>query len=153
MTGTLNIVLIEDDEIDGEIFARDLAATDIPYRLTRFFDGQSALLALKQAAELRLKAFPSVIFLDLCLPGMNGFEFLDQIHKDPALETAVVFVISGASNDRIKAEASSRHISGYLEKDQLGRKDGHLAAILRPYWQAAVLSRSTHPGLTTMLET
>lgn len=44
------------------------------------------------------KAIPNVIFLDINLPTVDGFEVLSYIRRDPRLETIPVIVVT--SNDQ-----------------------------------------------------
>jgi CheY-like chemotaxis protein len=45
---------------------------------------------------LRKHAAPALILLDLFMPVMNGWEFLQQFEKDPALAPIPVIVISAS---------------------------------------------------------
>jgi DNA-binding response OmpR family regulator len=51
-------------------------------------DAESGLALARQAA-------PSLIFLDIVLPGMNGFAALRLIRRDPNLQAVPVIMISG----------------------------------------------------------
>jgi CheY-like chemotaxis protein len=57
------------------------------------------------------REYPCLIFLDLCLPGMTGFEFLDQPRGGILLRRHVVFVISEASDDRTRKELSAGFVT------------------------------------------
>ena len=52
------------------------------------YDAESALELLKTEA-------PELIFLDIVLPGMNGFEALRSIRRIPAMKDVPVIMISG----------------------------------------------------------
>jgi CheY-like chemotaxis protein len=65
----------------------------------------------KQALDLlRTTPSPAMILLDLNLPVMNGWQFLERKRNDPALVKLPVVVISGAATERPKGAA------GFLRK-------------------------------------
>ena len=84
-TGT---VMIVDDEPDAlHLFGRILASSGRFYRVLLARDGQEALSILSEHR-------PDVILLDLIMPNMNGFQFLELKSQDPALCAIPVIVIS-----------------------------------------------------------
>ena len=61
---------------------------------------QSGYVALDAAdaetgVALALDKRPDLIFLDIVLPGMNGFEALRRLRRDPATKTTPIIMISG----------------------------------------------------------
>lgn len=79
------IILVEDDP-----FLRNLMLTKLQkegFNVTEAFDGEDGL---KKANELK----PSLILLDLILPGINGFEVLQQLKSDPATSGIPVIILS-----------------------------------------------------------
>lgn len=45
--------------------------------------------------EIARNSLPHLIFLDIVLPGMNGFEALRRLRRDPLTRTVPVIMISG----------------------------------------------------------
>ena len=117
---SLHIILIDDDDIDAEAVARLLAGHHLPYQLTIFPDGCAAQLALSGAFGSALRAGPYLILLDLNMPRMNGFEFLDWLQGEPAFANAPVFIVSTSDDSVDRCRALRRHIAGYLAKAELG---------------------------------
>ena len=61
---------------------------------------QSGYVALdavdaETGVALALDKRPDLIFLDIVLPGMNGFEALRRLRRDPATKTTPIIMISG----------------------------------------------------------
>jgi len=92
-----NIVLIDDDEEDHQIFlaALEHISTTVHYHL--FTDGRKAL------QDLRLGNInPEVIFLDLNMPLMSGQEFLSQIKKEKELSQIPIIIFTTSADNSIR---------------------------------------------------
>ncbi|MGX5854713.1 response regulator [Dyadobacter jiangsuensis] len=88
-----NILLIDDDEDDQEIFLTALESTRKPVRCTVL---DSARKVLNQIHRGELEA--DLIFLDLNMPLMNGQQFLAEIKKDEKLRKIPIIILSTSSN-------------------------------------------------------
>lgn len=88
-----NILLIDDDEDDQEIFLTALECTGKPVQCTV---SDSARKALTQITQGDLET--DLIFLDLNMPLMNGQQFLSEIKKDEKLRSIPVVILSTSSN-------------------------------------------------------
>ena len=82
---TVNILLVEDDEIDAEALQRSFAKHKIANPITVAKDGLEALQILRGADDREPFASPYIILLDLNMPRMNGIEFLEAIRADDEL--------------------------------------------------------------------
>jgi len=82
------VILIVDDEPDAlQLFGRIITSLGSRYRVLLARDGREALDILgEQRADL--------ILLDLVMPNMDGFQFLDRRRQDPYLQDIPVLVIS-----------------------------------------------------------
>lgn len=103
MKETEVVLLVEDSEEDVFFFKRALRKSGVPAEMLLASDGKAAVSILSDP-EKRAKI--SLIFLDLKLPFLNGFEVLNWIQSqnfDPALR---VVVLSGSSykTDTVLAE-------------------------------------------------
>jgi CheY-like chemotaxis protein len=60
---------------------------------------------------------PDIIFIDLNMPGMNGWELYEECTKIPKLDNTLFFILtaSNAESDRVKAK-NIDGISGLFEK-------------------------------------
>jgi len=93
MTGHKAILLVDDDEDDQFFFVDTLKefAPDIACFIAS--NGMEAMELLQSAALL-----PSLIFLDLNMPVMNGFECLDQIKREKRFREIPVIIYSTSSD-------------------------------------------------------
>jgi DNA-binding response OmpR family regulator len=79
-------VLVVDDEVDIREAVAELLAEE-GYEVLDAGDGAEALR--------KARAFhPSVVLLDLMMPGMNGWEFCARRKGDPELESIPIIVLS-----------------------------------------------------------
>jgi CheY-like chemotaxis protein len=88
-------VLIVDDDVDvREILAETLE--DTGYEVTTACNGSEALTTVRC-----MTARPAVILLDLMMPVMDGYGFLEQHSRDPALASIpIAIVTAGHGVDR-----------------------------------------------------
>jgi CheY-like chemotaxis protein len=64
--------------------------------------------------QLRAGLRPAVILLDLFMPVMDGWQFLQQLRQDPALASIPTILVTAA--DPAQAEELARGAAGYLQK-------------------------------------
>ena len=123
----MNILLIDDDDIAAEAMSR--AIRDSELVVFRARDGMAGLEALRDGAV----SPPFVILLDLRMPRMGGFDFLDELRADDRLRGEIVFVLTTSADRRDIDEAYRRGVAGYVVKspDSLER----LVRLLEAYVQ------------------
>jgi CheY-like chemotaxis protein len=95
-------VLVVDDEVDIREAVTELLL-DEGYEVLDASDGAEAI----QKARAH---HPSVVLLDLMMPGMNGWEFCARRKGDPELEGIPVIVLSALG--RVQGLGAA----GYLQK-------------------------------------
>ncbi|GGK43321.1 response regulator [Deinococcus malanensis] len=78
---------------------------------------------------------PDVILLDINMPGMSGFEVLEELKRDPVFALIPVVMLTTSSAKSDVTRAYSLHASSYLVKSPvLGEFLEQVEAFLR-YWQ------------------
>ncbi|QDT10869.1 response regulator [Planctomycetes bacterium K23_9] len=132
---TVNILLVEDDEIDAEAVMRAMHNQRIANPIVVARDGIEALQHLRgEAGKVPLDQ-PFIILLDLNMPRMNGIEFLQEMRGDPVLKGCIVFVLTTSDADRDKVAAYDQQIAGYMVKSQAGEDFLNLIDIIDMYWR------------------
>lgn len=124
----MRVLLIEDDDIDAEAVRRAFARCGEACDLRRAVDGRGAL------EELRRRPRPHFVLLDLNLPMLDGFGFLDAVRADAELAGVVVFVLTTSGREEDIAAAFARQAAGYFVKGKVPHAE--LAATLCAYWRA-----------------
>lgn len=106
-----NILLVDDDDDDQFIFidALNEITNDIECRTAK--NGLEALEQLKTISHP-----PSLIFLDLNMPLMNGFECLKEIKDQPRLKEIPVIIFTTSDNPSDERRAKELGVSVFFTK-------------------------------------
>jgi adenylate cyclase len=87
MTHTHRVLVVDDDQWMRDAMVETLAAAGC--EVVGAYNGTEGL------RRLDTEAHPCVIFLDLRMPEMDGRQFMDELHRRPALAPVPVVVITG----------------------------------------------------------
>jgi len=109
--GQSTILLVDDDEDDQCIFI-DLIK-DIRQEV-QCFTADDGLQALEKLREL--VPAPGLIFLDLNMPFINGFECLERIRQDNRLKTIPVVIFTTSQSDSDLKKANDNGADLFLSK-------------------------------------
>ena len=136
----LSILLVEDDDVALEAAVRNLRKCGVDSPVFTAVNGADGLAALR--GERPEGALPRsiVVLLDLNMPVMNGFEFLDALREDRLLRSTVVFVLTTSDGDADRTRAYHSCIAGYMVKSALGPQFANLANLLKSYDAAVSLA-------------
>ena len=105
-----SILVVDDDENDQFICDYTIRRYDPTIRVLKAFDGTEALDILHQET-------PDAIILDINMPVMNGFEFLDRYAEEFEVHAPVVALLTSShlGKDRERAMQYS-FVKSYFEK-------------------------------------
>jgi CheY-like chemotaxis protein len=127
---SIHIVLVEDNEADAFLIREALRQSGIVFELEHMSNGDRALDYLFHASRP-----PSLLLLDLHLPGTDGPEILRAIGHEARLAAMPVIIISGASTDWLKGVDLSRSTSlihKSMDVDDYMREIGEAVLALHP---------------------
>lgn len=115
---TKKILVIEDDTFIGEMVVKKLKEAGLIVALT--MDAETGMAKIQ-------KDKPDLILLDIVLPGMDGFAFLEKFNADKQLASIPVFIFSNlGQKDEIerglKLGAKGFWIKAYHDLDELVQK-------------------------------
>lgn len=137
----INILLVEDDDVAAEAVGRNLKKHSVEYPIVHAVDGVEAMEILTHQHPDKSIDRPFLILLDLNMPRMNGFEFLNAIRSDEKLKDSVVFVLTTSDDDKDRSRAYHECIAGYMVKSSVGPQFAKLAALLESYRLAVKLPK------------
>lgn len=105
--GARTVLLVDDDRDFTDSLAMLFEAQG--FDVLTASDGPSAL---QVAHAVR----PSVILMDLAMPGQSGYKVLESIRTDPECGKAAVFAISGWGGVGIEESCAAAGFDGYFRK-------------------------------------
>ena len=113
------ILLVEDSDDDVFAMKRALRLSKASNPLQVVTDGQQALDYLSGTgifSDRERYPLPFIIFLDLKLPYLSGFEVLTWIRRQTSLASVAVVILTGSAEDRDKVQAFELGAQSYLVK-------------------------------------
>lgn len=120
-----NVLHIDDDQDDLEIFSTTVEEFKPKINCISL---NCAATALKKLLSRELS--PEVIFVDLNMPGMDGFQFLSEVKKLPNFDIPVVVLSTSSQPDTISS-AKKLGADGYLTKPTSMKQ---FVKLLTPYF-------------------
>ena len=114
------ILLIDDSESDNFVHKRLLEKENIAHEIVVQYSGEDALEYLSTLVD-SVYPEPDLIFLDINMPGMNGWEFLDQ-YRELALEKKggiVITMLTTSSSEEDRQKASQNALINRFENKPL----------------------------------
>jgi CheY-like chemotaxis protein len=101
-------MLVDDNKDDNFFHERVIRKNNSANMIIAESSGKDAIEYLKEK-KVHENAHPDLIFLDINMPGMNGWEFLEEYNKlDKELQSKIVVVMLTTSenpDDKAKAKA------------------------------------------------
>jgi CheY-like chemotaxis protein len=128
-----HVLIIDDDEINNYIATKLIDKLPSKAKVTTYLNGEAGLEYLKSSL-LNQFELPDIIFLDLNMPVMNGWEFLDIYENSikPYLKKNIIINIITSSvykNDMLKCATYSfvnRFVSKPLNTELLRELFGEI---------------------------
>jgi CheY-like chemotaxis protein len=112
-----NVLVVDDDDNWCFLTKLILQKANIFRKITIARNGQEALNKIKTLAT-QGERLPELILLDIKMPVMDGFEFLEEIQKCPALNLSRTRIYLSTSSflKTDKARAQLYPVSGFITK-------------------------------------
>jgi CheY-like chemotaxis protein len=109
-----HILIVEDEKFVSDLYQEQLESAG--FKTTVAHNGKEALICLKDHA-------PNLVLLDLVMPGMDGFEFLEMLQKDDDWKKIQVVVLSNLSQDTDKIKCKDLGVCHFLIKTKVSLED------------------------------
>ncbi len=133
---SLNMLLVEDDEVDRKAVKRAFDGLEIPVNIVEASDGRQALDILRGESEVLPPPQPFFVLLDINLPQLDGIEVLQELRSEatnPRIRNSIVFVLTTSEAQKDRERAYAHNVAGYLVKS--GARGGltGIAEMLQAY--------------------
>ncbi|MFP4089834.1 MAG: response regulator [Cyclobacteriaceae bacterium] len=129
MTKLGRIFLVDDDEITNFIHQAMIRDMDIAEKVLVAHNGQEALNLLNQKEGKQHE--PTLVLLDINMPVMNGYEFLEAFHalEEGKKENTVIVALTSSQNPSDIDNAKNLGATDYLNKPLKPEKIRQLLAV------------------------
>ena len=114
----LHILIIDDDEINNFIAAKLIDKIPPKAKVSTCVNGQEGINFVKNKLNNQ-NEFPDIIFLDINMPLMNGWEFLEeyeQIKNDIKKKVTINMLSSSVYNDDITKAETYTTVNKFISK-------------------------------------
>ena len=90
LDGIGDILVVDDDRGFCRLVERMLKASDSSFSVRKAYDGEESLQALRARR-------PDLLLLDLIMPGVDGFQVLEEMRREPELADVPVVLLTATS--------------------------------------------------------
>ena len=102
------ILIVDDDPGIRRLIAATLEDVS-GYRMTEAGDGE-------EAVDRARSALPSIVFLDIDMPRLNGIEACRRLRSEPSTADATIVMLTGDSDDDAERDARAAGADLFLTK-------------------------------------
>jgi CheY-like chemotaxis protein len=137
--GRETILLVEDDANDTLLLQRTFDQFNLAKQVQVVANGEQAIAYFDGRdpfAEREKHPLPTVVFLDLKLPGISGFEVLTWLRQQRRLNDVRVVVLTGSKKSLDVYRAYELGANSYLVKPVRADDIARLAKSLKLPWMA-----------------
>jgi CheY-like chemotaxis protein len=140
------ILVVEDSDEDFEAFCRIIAEVESDFYFQRACDGEDALDYLYQKGcyqDPQLFPRPSIILLDLNLPGTDGRDVIREVKENKSLKTIPIIVFTTSSSPKDIESCYEFGANSYLMKPMGLKQLKKVITVFCQYWLETTILPST----------
>lgn len=135
MSRYLDLLLVEDNRDEVDVALRALRRSGLEASIEVARDGQEALVALGLEPDGGHPSIrPRVVFLDLKMPRIDGWEVLRSIRSDPRTADIPVVILSSSDENADIGRCYELGANSFLVKQFDPRGPGTYIAEAARYW-------------------
>lgn len=102
------ILIVDDDGFLLDMYAFKFSQNN--FEVYTFMDGESVLTKLKEGIN------PDIILMDITMPGMDGFEVLENINNNNLSPNSIKIILSNKSQQADMDRGNKLGVAGYIIK-------------------------------------
>ncbi|MBL7872139.1 MAG: response regulator [Cyclobacteriaceae bacterium] len=112
-----NVLLVDDDSIFNLLNTKAIQQTGIPVAIHTTLNGQEAISLINEYFQFS-RSLPEIILLDINVPGMDGFSFIQAFQHLPlpGIKDVKIVMITSSDNPKDVARARELGITTFLTK-------------------------------------
>lgn len=113
------LMIVDDDELSNYITGKIVEHAGLAEKADSFYSAKAALKYLKTNSSMRQGDYPDLIFLDLNLYDMKGWDFLSEYIKikESYRRKITLFLLTNSIAEKDREQAKNFPcIKGYLQK-------------------------------------
>ncbi len=130
----VTILLVDDDEDCRQLVRDAITQGNLDNPVYEVSSGEEALAFLRREGPYATAPRPSLIYLDIEMPGMGGQETLRAIRHDRRLADICVVMMTGVTDDSQKRLAMSTGANSYTNKPTDAMTFMHNVVESANYW-------------------
>ena len=115
----VNIMLVDDDEINNFITVKLIRKGFADAEISTYLNGRLAINRLKDIFNNHPEQVPDYILLDINMPIMNGWEFLEEYKSsnlDPDKRITIYILSSSVFSNDIEKARSFSSVANFISK-------------------------------------
>ncbi len=116
MSDALDFLIVDDDLSQLYLMESLLRDLGLQHKCHYASNGEQALDLLHRTHPFENAPRPSLILLDLNMPGMSGREVLERIKSDPQLRSIPTIVLSSSLAPKDVNACYQQHANAYIHK-------------------------------------
>jgi CheY-like chemotaxis protein len=131
------ILIAEDDKNDAQLLANAIASAGLANPVVTVPNGVDVIRYLEGHAEFSDRSrfpMPSVLLLDLKMPGFTGFGVLDWLRKQSHFRHILVVVVSGLEDVKEIDRAYKLGARSFIPKPCTSEDIRNVAQTYRDHW-------------------
>jgi chemotaxis family two-component system response regulator Rcp1 len=134
VSGSIDILLVEDNEGDAHLTREALKRAKVRNRVHTTCDGVEAMQFLRREGDFAGSPRPDLVLLDLNLPNMDGREVLEAIKADPALRAIPVVVVTSSAAEADIVRTYALNANCYVTKPVDLQQFLHVIGSVGDFW-------------------